>query len=118
MKKLTKDDLQAIKQEELKKETANWIKVGLSTCGIAAGAQDIYDFLVEEVKKRNLGVSIQRCGCAGMCYAEPLIEVKVEGMPKVFYGKVNKETAMKIVEKHIGGKILVNDHIYDIRSSQ
>ena len=92
----------------------SWIKVGLSTCGIAAGAQTVYDTLKAESEKRNIDVAIQQCGCAGNCSAEPLIQVKVEGMPIVTYGNVDVETGIKILEKHVCGKRLVNDHIYNV----
>jgi NADP-reducing hydrogenase subunit HndB len=35
------------------------------------------------------------------------------GMPDIIYGKVDPETAVKIVRKHILGKVLINDHILD-----
>ncbi len=95
--------------------SGNYIKVGLSTCGIAAGADEVFDVLVSELKTRGIDIPVARCGCAGMCYAEPLVEVKVEGMPKVLYGKINTEMAMKIVRKHIVGKKLLNNHIYSIK---
>lgn len=114
MKRLTKDDLKKIKQDYGAKKK-NWIKVGFSTCGVAAGAQEVYDVLCEEAKRRNLDIEIKKCGCAGMCYAEPLIEVSVDGVPRVFYGKVGKEQAAKIFERHVCGKMLVNDHIFDIK---
>jgi len=94
----------------------NWIKVGMSSCGIAAGAEEVYNFFTEEVKKRNLPVAVKKCGCAGMCYAEPLVEVNVEGLPAVIYGAVNKEIATKILEKHVVSKMLVNDCIFEVLS--
>ena len=100
-----------------KKRTAlkrNWIKVGCGSCGIAAGAEEVLNALREEVNRRRLQTEIKKCGCVGMCYAEPLVEVRVEGMPRVFYGKVDREFARKIIEKHVCGKMLINDHIYDV----
>jgi (2Fe-2S) ferredoxin len=92
----------------------DWIKVGMSSCGIAAGAEDLFNFFVAEVKKRNLQVEIKKCGCAGACYAEPLVEVNVEGLPLVTYGLVNKDVAIKILEEHVILKKLVNDCIFEV----
>jgi len=92
------------------------ILVGLSTCGIAAGAEDVYRKLGEEKENRGLDISIERCGCSGKCYAEPLVEVSVEGMPTVVYGRVDISTALEIIDKHVLGKKFVNDHIYDIKA--
>ena len=114
MNKMSKSDLEAIKQKHTGADR-NWIKVGYSTCGIAAGAKEVYDTFVEESRKHNADVDIKKCGCVGMCSAEPMVEVKVKNLPKVYYGKVDKETATKIIEKHVCGKLLVNDHIYDVR---
>lgn len=107
-----------ISQEALKqfahqiKEDKEWVKIGMSTCGLAAGAQQIYEYFLEELKKRNLNIKVKKCGCQGNCYAEVLVEVKVDGLPSVTYGKVTKEIAGKIIEKHIVGKMLVNDAIF------
>jgi len=113
MNKLTPSDLDKMSKASSDRPR-DWIKVGLSSCGIAAGAEDIFNFFVEEVKKRNLQVEIKKCGCAGACYAEPLVEVNVEGLPPVIYGGVNKDVATKILEKHIISKMLVNDYIFEV----
>lgn len=114
MNKMTQKDLESIKQKYAAADR-NWIKVGYSTCGIAAGAQEILNVLREEARKHNADVEIKKCGCAGMCSAEPLVEVRVKGLPQVFYGKVDRETAVKIIEKHVCGKLLVNDHVVDLK---
>lgn len=89
----------------------DWIKVGMSTCGLAAGAQEVYDTLLSEAKRLKMAVRIEKCGCLGMCYAEPLVEVCVSGMPRVIYGKVDKAAAMRIMERHVGSHALVDGHI-------
>jgi len=109
-------DLNQIKKDALKDKT-DWIKVGMSTCGIAAGAEEVFQALVEEKNKRNIDIKIQRCGCAGMCFAEPLVEVNVKGVPCVVYGKVDVPTAIKIIDKHVVGKFLLNDHVFEIKGN-
>jgi len=113
MNKLTPVDLEKMSQTKTG-QAKDWIKVGMSSCGIAAGAQEVYNFFVEEVKKRNLQIEIKKCGCAGACYAEPLVEVSVEGLPSVIYGTVTKEVATSILEKHVNAKRLVNDYIFEV----
>ncbi|OGF55550.1 MAG: hypothetical protein A2497_04895, partial [Candidatus Firestonebacteria bacterium RifOxyC12_full_39_7] len=100
MKKITKEDIEKI--DPAKKDLGKyWIKVGLSTCGVAAGADEVYATLIEESKKRNIEIDIRKCGCQGACSVEPLVEVKVEGLPKVLYGRVTKEVAVIILERHV-----------------
>jgi (2Fe-2S) ferredoxin len=112
MGKLTRSDLE--KSAGTVPQKSSYIKVGLSSCGIAAGAQEVFDLLTQEVAKRNLPITVGRCGCSGMCYAEPLVEVFVEGLPTVVYGKVTCDIANRILEEHVHDLRLVNDHIVDL----
>lgn len=114
MNKLTLDNFET-ETKKAAKNNREYVKVGLSTCGIAAGADKVFEVLVSTLKDRGIDISVLRCGCAGMCYAEPLVEVAIKGMPTVLYGKINEETAMKMVRRHIAGKKLLNDHIYLIK---
>ena len=92
------------------------VTIGMSACGLAAGADQVYRTFVEEVGKRNLPVEVHKCGCVGMCYAEPLVEVQVGGLPTVTYGKVDRDMVFRILERHIIGKTLINDFIYGVRT--
>jgi (2Fe-2S) ferredoxin len=112
MAKFTNEDLA---KRKISPETVatNYIRVGMSTCGVAAGADEVYAAFIEEAEKRKTNVKILKCGCIGACYAEPLVEVAVEGMPTVLYGKVNRDTAVKILDKHISQKTIVQDFVFD-----
>lgn len=111
---ITSQDLNKLKEEALNKAPKNWIRVGYSTCGVAAGADEVYKVLVDEVKTRGMSIEVKKCGCVGLCSAEPLVEVNVDGVPHVYYGKVNKEVAHKIMDEHVCQKKLVENHIYEI----
>lgn len=90
------------------------IIIGLGTCGVAAGAQETLTVFTEELKKAGMEhVEVCQTGCMGLCHSEPTVEVVVPGMPTVVYGNVDAETARKIVNQHLGRKLLVNDHIHD-----
>ncbi len=115
MAKFTPQDIEKV-HADIKSSVKDYIKVGMSTCGIAAGADEVYATLKDELKKRNVTIDLKKCGCVGMCYAEPLVEVKIDGLPAVTYGKVNKDIAMRIVEKHVCGKLLVNDYIFELEA--
>lgn len=92
-------------------DSSDWVKIGMSTCGLGAGAQEVYDCIKEEIEKRNLDVSVKKVGCLGMCSLEPLVEVNVKGTPSVIYGNVTVEIAKKIVNNHLRDKQLIHDHI-------
>ena len=56
---------------------------------------------------------IRQTGCMGLCYVEPTVEVVVPGMPTVIYGKMTQDAAPDLVKKHLVGKRLLNNHIFD-----
>ncbi len=81
------------------------ISVGLASCGVAAGAREVYDRLEALIHDEKLAVSLRRVGCVGMCYEEPLMEVAFDGQPPVTYGRVTVEDAERVLREHaVGGK--------------
>ena len=121
MAKLTLADLKKLREAKAAEMSPRNVEnkdaqiiVGMGTCGIAAGAKTTFDVLAEELDKAGLrNVAIRQTGCMGLCHSEPTVEVVVPGMPTVVYGKVDADTARKIVNQHIVRKLLVNDHIFD-----
>jgi|DewCreStandDraft_4_1066084.scaffolds.fasta_scaffold01970_19 NADP-reducing hydrogenase subunit HndB len=121
MAKMTLEELKKLretKKRELEKREVTGkdieITVGMATCGIAAGAKQTLSAFLNELEAQNLSnVVVRQTGCMGYCYAEPTVEIRMPGMPDIIYGKVDPETAVKIVRKHILGKVLINDHILD-----
>ncbi|MFQ3620271.1 MAG: (2Fe-2S) ferredoxin domain-containing protein [Spirochaetales bacterium] len=121
MAKMTLEDLKKLREEkkrEIEKRDISGkdieITVGMATCGIAAGAKNTLTAFLNELEAQNLSnVIVRQTGCMGYCYAEPTVEIRMPGMPDIIYGKVDPEVAVKIVRKHILGKVLINDHILD-----
>jgi len=77
------------------------IKVSLATCGIASGAKDTMNYLIEELDHQGIDAIVTQTGCMGYCYAEPTIELTIPGQQPVVYGFVNKVKTLEIIEKHI-----------------
>ena len=77
------------------------IKVSMATCGIASGAKDTMNYLIEELDHQGIDAIVTQTGCMGYCYAEPTIELTIPGKQPVVYGFVNKTKALEIIEKHI-----------------
>lgn len=77
------------------------IKVAMATCGIASGAKEVMDFLIEQLDKRGLVAVVTQTGCMGYCYAEPTIEVKKPGQAPIVFGQVSIARADEIIEKYI-----------------
>lgn len=83
------------------------IKVGMATSGIASGAREIFNFLKDELEKRNIDSVIIQTGDMGYCFAEPTIEVKRPGEDPILFGYVDKRAADEIIEKYIKNGELV-----------
>lgn len=103
-------DLSNIKQKHLKSKNIDQgtkIVIGMGTCGIAAGAQEVWKAVKEEIKERNLkNVTVAKTGCIGLCAKEPLLEIR-QGNTNVMYGNLNPEKARElIVESVIEGNIV------------
>jgi len=84
------------------------IIVGLGTCGIAAGARNVMQAIMEELQKRGIkDVSVETTGCIGMCQKEPLVDIIREGQPRISYGPVKVEDVARLVSNHVvNGNIL------------
>ncbi|MDR0403055.1 MAG: (2Fe-2S) ferredoxin domain-containing protein [Treponema sp.] len=87
--------------------------VGMGTCGIAAGAKVTLDAFINALDDNKLvdQVIVRQTGCMGLCHSEPTVEVISPGMPNVIYGRVDAAVAKEIVQKHILGHELLDNHI-------
>ncbi|MBQ1977865.1 MAG: NADH-quinone oxidoreductase subunit F, partial [Ruminococcus sp.] len=78
------------------------IVVGSGSCGIAAGAQKVYDAIENLLADKNtLGVT----GCIGMCYLEPIVDLYEESTLKARLVKVTAEDAQAIVSAAESGDL-------------
>ncbi|WP_291636956.1 (2Fe-2S) ferredoxin domain-containing protein [Clostridium sp.] len=99
--------------EEIRKNTFNRVNqgtdrkstrivIGMATCGIAAGANEVYDAIVDEVNKLGLSnVVVAKTGCIGVCRLEPIVEIIRPGEEKVTYVKMSPYKARRVVASHV-----------------
>jgi NADH-quinone oxidoreductase subunit F len=78
------------------------IRVGLGSCGMAAGGNKVMDRLLEELESRGLDITAEPTGCIGMCFYEPIIDI-IDGEKIYSYGSVSPDMVGEIVESHIVG---------------
>ena len=79
------------------------VMVGAATCGRAAGALDVISAFKSELKAQGLenDVDVVETACIGLCYAEPLVEVRRAGEPSVLYSRVSPKDVGKLVKEHL-----------------
>ena len=86
------------------------IIVGLGSCGIASGAQEVYDFFKKEVKGSD--IVLKKTSCIGICFQEPIVEV-VSGGEKTVFGKVDTKFAEEILAGVKNGKLPDKNRIFE-----
>jgi NADH-quinone oxidoreductase subunit F len=84
--------------------------VGMSTCGLSAGSQKTYDRLAELARENPGTFELASAGCIGMCYREPLVEVRENGS-RIVYGGVTPELAERIVAEHVKNDRVLEEHV-------
>jgi NADH-quinone oxidoreductase subunit F len=88
------------------------IRVGLASCGIAAGGREVYDALSAKLRQKGLdNVELKQTGCMGMCYSEVLVEVCSAEGKRTFYSHVTPDRVDRIIEEHLIGKKPVTEWI-------
>lgn len=92
------------------------VKVGLASCGVAAGAMDVYQKL-EEYAQAGAEIKLLKTACIGMCFEEPIVELSGSELGYVSLGKVEPENIIALVESYRQGiypeshAILADRHI-------
>ncbi len=84
------------------------VVIGQGSCGIASGAKKTEAEFRKIIDEKQLsGIIIDKTGCIGTCYLEPIVDIyDDEGNREARYVKVQPEKVAGIVEKHlIGGEV-------------
>ena len=84
--------------------TIGEIRIGLGSCCVASGSDEIRQAIEETISSDHLNLHIKHVGCVGMCHQVPLIEVVEPDKPPYLYAKVKPEDIRFIVEKHFKPK--------------
>lgn len=81
------------------------IKVGVATCSHVVGAEETLATLRHEIAERRLETDVMITGCWGLCYAEPIVEVKHPGAPSVLYHHLTVDKAPALLDAIARGEI-------------
>lgn len=98
----------ALREKNDHPESLAQIKVGMGTSGIASGAKEVFNYLIDELEKRNIDAIVSQTGDMGYSYAEPTIEVTLPGKEPVVYGWVDVKKADEIIERYIKNEELID----------
>ncbi|MFO7558595.1 MAG: (2Fe-2S) ferredoxin domain-containing protein [Desulfobacterales bacterium] len=108
MAKLTIEDLKKIKEKTSKDTSLRHggatvkITVHMGTCGIAAGAREVMNSLMEEMSSAGKeDIRVVASGCLGMCSSEPNVTVEVKDEKPVVYKEIDSNKMRQIFKRHI-----------------
>jgi NADP-reducing hydrogenase subunit HndB len=108
MAKITIDDLKRIKEETAKSTSVRHgdanikISVHMGTCGIAAGAREVMNALMEEMAEADRqDIRIVTSGCMGMCSSEPNVTVESKEAEPIVYQKMDANRMRQVFKRHV-----------------
>jgi NADH:ubiquinone oxidoreductase subunit F (NADH-binding)/NADH:ubiquinone oxidoreductase subunit E len=76
------------------------IRIGLGSCCIASGSQEVKEELDKSLQQNRINVSIKHVGCVGICNQVPLMEIHKPGEVPSYYAKIQPEEVQEIIRKH------------------
>ena len=78
------------------------VLVGMATCGVAAGAQEVYDALTQELEAQRLDhICLEPTGCVGICQFEPVVEIYMPDGSRTTYVRMTPAKAVQVVQQHL-----------------
>jgi len=89
------DELKNIGQRLIRPQTPA-IAVGMGTCGIGNGADQLFEAFRTTIAERNLDIQLRQVGCLGYCADEPLVNIYFPGKPLLVLHKVVKRDVTAI----------------------
>ena len=93
------------------------VTVHMGTCGIAAGAREVMDALLDEMQKRKIkDVVVTTSGCVGFCSREPMATVEIAGKPPVKYVDLDAQKIRKILVDHVLNGHMVKEYALAVGS--
>jgi len=77
------------------------IRIGLGSCCVASGSEEIREAVEEVVNDNGLNVKLKHVGCVGMCHQVPLVEiVPCDKSEAILYSKVKPQDVKDIIDSH------------------
>jgi NADH:ubiquinone oxidoreductase subunit F (NADH-binding)/(2Fe-2S) ferredoxin len=75
------------------------VRVPIATCSLAVGADETLAALRREVAERGLAVDVGIVGELGLCWLEPLVEVRRPDGSAVLYAKVTPDRVTQLIDE-------------------
>ncbi len=83
--------------------------LGYGSCGIASGAKEVLKGL--ESAFENTDFTVEKVGCNGLCFAEPIVEVITDEDESVLYGRLDEKSAIALAESAKNGSLMTENRL-------
>jgi NADH:ubiquinone oxidoreductase subunit F (NADH-binding)/NAD-dependent dihydropyrimidine dehydrogenase PreA subunit/(2Fe-2S) ferredoxin len=103
------NDFNQIKREaagqwqELQDSPNPVIYVGMGSCGLASGADGVWETVRRKIARSKPKVRLLKVGCIGPCYLEPLLDIRQPGSVRLSFNNIDNTKADQIVKGYIFG---------------
>ncbi len=77
------------------------VHVPISSCTLAAGAQEVYRAIEDYIKRTGVSAEIHRVGCMGLCFLDPWIMIAGKNLPPAIYANVKPLDVEKILDRYL-----------------
>jgi NADH-quinone oxidoreductase subunit F len=84
------------------------ILIGTGTCGLAAGADEIRRLTIDYITSNNIEATLLETGCLGLCYAEPLMELRKPNAPRILFGNLTPDNVIECLDDYFANDNLSN----------
>ncbi len=83
--------------------------LGYGSCGIASGAKAVLKGL--EASFENTDFKVEKVGCNGLCFAEPIVEVITGNGESILYGRLDEGSAIALAESAKSGTLMSENRL-------
>jgi NADH:ubiquinone oxidoreductase subunit F (NADH-binding) len=100
-----------LRWEEFTSSPKPRILVGAATCGRASGALGVIEAIRRGIDQEGIDAELMEVGCIGICYAEPLMDIITSTLPRISFGNMSSQKALKVIKDVLEGKVLQHNPI-------
>ncbi len=102
------------KRGRIKQSGSTEIIIEMGTTGIATGARDTMQAILDFIESHQLsGMIVRQTGSIGLDSLEPIVQIVLAGQPKVTYGKVSVDRVKRILEEHVVNGQIVEEYVIE-----
>ena len=83
---------------EIENGVKPFIRIGTAMCGVAAGANAVVTEVRKVVDIKNIDATVSEVGCMGICFAEPILDIKIPNGARLLYGNVSSADVSNIID--------------------